>query len=106
VTFSAVTLDDLLDDLYSTACRWCDCECDAGDTLELAGVVLELTKPLARLSRSQAHRIIFSCLGELCWYLAGDDWLKTIRYYLPAYDEDAVDGRVRATPIRACTLAT
>jgi thymidylate synthase len=94
-TFSAATLDDLLHELYNALlARGTAVRASRGDTLELAAGALELTNPLARLSRSEARGIVFTCLGELCWYLAGDDSLETIRYYLPAYVKEAVGGKV------------
>lgn len=93
--FTAATLDDLLHGVYSALLeRGTAVHASRGDTMELAAATLELTNPLARLSRSEARGIVFSCLGELCWYLSGDDSLETIRYYLGAYDNEAVDGKV------------
>jgi thymidylate synthase len=60
-----------------------------GLATELAGVLLEITKPRARLSRTETRGKPFSCLGELCWYLAGVNDLKFIAYYIPAYREYA-----------------
>lgn len=38
--------------------------------------------------------MVFSCLGELCWYLSGIDDGEFISYYIPAYKDIAEDGAV------------
>ena len=63
-----------------------------GNCLELRGVLLEITNPLARLSRSESRGQAFSCLGELCWYLSGANELEFIEYYIPKYREFAEGG--------------
>lgn len=63
-----------------------------GKTLERFGVLLRLTNPRARLSRSETKGTIFSCLGELFWILSGSDRLDHIQYYLKRYDEFSDDG--------------
>ena len=63
-----------------------------GDTKELTGVLLELTNPRARLSRTETRGKPFSCLGELCWYLAGSNEEEFISYYIPTYKKYAEDG--------------
>jgi thymidylate synthase len=56
-----------------------------GPARELTGVLLEITDPRARLSRSETRGKPYSCLGELCWYLAKTNDLGFISYYIPAY---------------------
>lgn len=56
-----------------------------GDARELQAVTLELANPRARLSRSESRGRLFSCLGEVCWYLSGSKALDDIAYYVPAY---------------------
>ena len=84
--YSGETLDDILrwvleqilqegQDIYPTK----------GPAKELSGVLLELTNPLARISRTETKGKPFSCLGELCWYLAKTKDLSFIKYYIPAY---------------------
>ena len=63
-----------------------------GDCRELRGVLLEITNPRARLSRSESRGQAFSCLGELCWYLSGANELEFIEYYIPKYCEFAEKG--------------
>jgi thymidylate synthase len=89
--FAQATLDDLLHDTFSAVLRdGVEVKASRGNTLELSAVVLELSNPLARLSRSESRGVVFSGLGELCWYLQGDDSLAMIEYYVPAYREEAV----------------
>lgn len=63
-----------------------------GSTTEISGVLLEIEDPRARLSRTESRGKPFSCLGELCWYLAGSGDLSFISYYLPKYEQSADDG--------------
>lgn len=60
-----------------------------GDAIELVGVLLEVASPRARLSRTETRGKVFSCLGELCWYLAKSKDLTFIRYYIEKYKGDA-----------------
>ena len=64
-----------------------------GPATELVGVLLEITDPRARLSRTETRGKTFSCLGELCWYLAERNDLDFISYYIPAYKKFA-DGDI------------
>ena len=56
-----------------------------GAALELHPVVLELTNPLARLSRTEARGRLFSALAETCWYLSRSNDVEFISYYLEHY---------------------
>jgi thymidylate synthase len=60
-----------------------------GEASELTGVLLELSNPRARLSRSETRGRLFSCLGELCWYLAKSNAVDFISYYIPLYRKEA-----------------
>lgn len=62
-----------------------------GSNRELTGVLLEIRNPRARLSRTETRGKPYSCLGELCWYLARSDDLDFITYYIPHY-KDYVEG--------------
>jgi thymidylate synthase len=62
-----------------------------GRNREIMGVLLELTNPRARLSRTESRGKLFSCLGLLCWYLAKANDLPFISYYLQNYG-DYADG--------------
>ncbi|MGH9906149.1 MAG: thymidylate synthase [Pyrinomonadaceae bacterium] len=65
-----------------------------GPCKELRGVLLELTNPRSRISRTETRGKPFSCLGELCWYLAQCNELEFIRYYIRQYEESADGGFV------------
>jgi thymidylate synthase len=66
-----------------------------GRNKELSCVVLELSNPLARLSRTETKGTVFSCLGETLWYLARSNELAFIKYYLSTYGKFAEpDGTV------------
>lgn len=60
-----------------------------GAAKELTGVLLELANPRARLSRTETRGKPYSCLGELCWYLAKTNDPEFISYYIPAYKKFA-----------------
>jgi len=66
-------------------------ETSRGTTQEITGVLLELTNPRARLSRSATRGNIFSSLGELLWYLSATDDVQFISHYIPDYT-DYADG--------------
>ena len=59
---------------------------------EEIGALIELRNPRARLSRSELKGTIFSCLGELSWYLSGSDELSHMTYYIARYDKSSDDG--------------
>lgn len=66
-----------------------------GDALEITGVLLEISDPRARLSRTETRGRIFSGLGELLWYLSGSNEVDFVAYYVgKKYDELAEDGKV------------
>jgi thymidylate synthase len=60
-----------------------------GPCKEISGIQIELNNPHSRLSRTETKGTIFSCLGELCWYLAQSNDLGFISYYLPKYKDYA-----------------
>jgi hypothetical protein len=65
----ADTLDDLLLKVYPKILRNGErVKASKGWNRELSGVILELTNPLARLSRTETKGTVFSCLGETLWY--------------------------------------
>lgn len=69
-------------------------EASKGWCTEVTGILLELTNPLARLSRTETRGKLFSPLGELCWYLAQSKQADFIEYYLPRYKESAENGEI------------
>jgi thymidylate synthase len=64
-----------------------------GAATEFTGVLIKLRRPLSRLSRTEAKGKLFSCLGELVWYMSGNDELAFITYYLSHYSEESDDGK-------------
>ena len=90
---SRVTLDDVmrcaLEELLD---RGEPVSPSKGNCRELRGVLLEITNPRARLSRSESRGQALSCLGELCWYLSGTNKIDFIEYYIPKYHEFAEEG--------------
>src|SRR6266404_1711754 len=96
--FSGKTLDDVLHRVIEEVIARGDhihpTKGGAGGTFEIAGVLLEISDPRARLSRTDARGRIFSALGELCWYLAGSNKADFISYYIRKYEEIAEDGEV------------
>ena len=84
--FEATTLDDLLMDVYKNLLiSGVEERSTKGSYVERTGVLLKLDNPLARLSRSESKGTIFSCLGELAWYLSGSNCADFISYYIPMY---------------------
>lgn len=63
-----------------------------GANYERIGVILTLTNPRSRLSRSFRRSQLFSALGETAWYLKGSDSLKFITYYIQRYKSEAPSG--------------
>ena len=87
---SSETLDDLLHEVTEKVLAdGIKINPTKGEAIELAGVILELTNPLARISRTESRGKLFSCLGELMWYLAKSNDLGFIEYYIPEYQKSA-----------------
>lgn len=84
------SLDDILMRLYEILPRTGTRNVGSrGEHLELVGVALRIRNPRARLSRSENRGKSFSALGELLWYLSGQNDLTFIREYVPSYKDDA-----------------
>ena len=64
-----------------------------GSATEVTGVLIQITRPRARLSRTEMKGTLFSCLGELLWYLAKSNDLAFISYYLKHYKQYSDDGK-------------
>ena len=91
----ADTLDDLMRYVFKRIKGHGErIEPSRGPATEITGVLLELTTPRSRLSRTDTRGKPFSCLGELCWYLAGTNEVEFISYYIPQYRREAEEGRV------------
>lgn len=91
--FCDQTLDDLMRGVIEEIQRSGDwIRASKGECKELTGVLLELTNPRARLSRTETRGKLISGLGELCWYLAETNREEFIAYYIPVYKEYAEEG--------------
>ena len=90
--FEALTIDDLLNDVYKRLLNERFDVCPSrGKTSELVGVMLTLGNPLSRLSRTETKGKLFSAVGELLWYLAKTNDLSFISYYIPKYVDESED---------------
>lgn len=86
----AATLDDLLAKVFEKLLKSkVRLRATKGDNVEISGVVLELTQPRARLSRTEVKGTIFSCLGEFLWYVSCSNSSEQMEYYLSRYREFA-----------------
>lgn len=89
---AADSLDDLLFKVYKQIlARGTAIKPSKGDARETSGMLLKLSAPRVRLSRSESRGLLFSCLGELLWILAGSNRLDFIQHYIPSYDEFSDD---------------
>lgn len=90
---TARSLDDLLRKTFTKLLRSKQrVDATRGSNVEIAGAILRLTNPRARLSRTETRGLLFSCLGEFLWYMTGDNTLEFIEYYLRKYREESDDG--------------
>ena len=93
--FFGQTLDDVMRSaIEAILARGEKVRSSKGPNKELTGVILEVADPRARLSRTETRGKPFSCLGELCWYLAGNNQLEFIYYYIPMYSRFAEEGLI------------
>lgn len=89
----ADSLDDLLAKVYrQLLARGTRIEPTKGAAREIYGVLLKLSYPRLRLSRTESRGILFSCLGELLWILAGSNALEFIGFYISDYKKSSDDG--------------
>lgn len=90
----AATLDDLLEQAFRLLLKSrMSVVASKGSTVEVHGIVLELTRPRARLSRTDTKGHVFSGFGEFLWYISANNRLDQIQYYISRYDEWAEDDR-------------
>ncbi|NJD65399.1 MAG: thymidylate synthase [Chloroflexi bacterium] len=88
--FRSETLDDLIGEAFRALLEFGSPNSPTrGDNTEMTGVLLELSNPRARLSRTETRGKVFSAIGELLWYLAGSDDSQFIGHYLPGHYKDA-----------------
>lgn len=85
-------LDDLLLSVFEAINSGQTISPSKGAAKELRGVLLHLTNPRARLSRTETKGKIFSGLGELLWYLSGTNSLGFIKHYISMYRNFSDDG--------------
>ena len=94
-TFTGDTLDDLMrgviEEVFKSGTFICP---SRGPAKELSGILLELKNPLARISRTESRGKLFSCLGELLWYLSKNKDADYIKYYISQYSESADNGEI------------
>lgn len=91
---TAETVDDLLHGVFSRLLRSKNrIHPTRGKATEAIAILLQITNPRARLSRTETKGRLSSCLGELLWYLAKTKDLQFISYYLSRYREESEDGR-------------
>lgn len=89
----AETIDDLLIEvLEKLLSQKSSILTTRGQTKEIIGTTLTLDDPLSRISLSETKGTIFSALGELLWYLSGDNKLDFIKYYIKDYSKESEDG--------------
>lgn len=89
----AKTLDDLLRLTGKAALEHgAEISPSKGDAKELSGIILELSDPRSRLSRTETRGKLFSALGHLCWSLSGSDLVDRISYYIPWYKKNYDSG--------------
>ena len=88
--FVEKTLDDIMRSTIKVITKYGEHNIPTkGPNKELTGVLIELTQPRSRLSRTETRGKPFSCLGELCWYLAGSNRVQFISYYISDYNNYA-----------------
>lgn len=92
--FKGDSLDDLMYDIVKYIKKngsWT--KPSQGHNLEIIAPRVELTNPLARVSHSESRSTLFSCLGELIWYISGRDDLAFLQHYIPkGYNKSSDDG--------------
>lgn len=90
----AKTLDDLMRRVFEKLLASTNhIKPSKGPATEIVGVLLKIDNPRARLSRTELKGTLFSCLGELLWYLAKTNDLEFIEYYIPKYSKCSDDGK-------------
>lgn len=63
-------------------------------TREIRGVQLVITDPRSRIPRLPVREFSLAyAMGELAWYLCGDDSLEFIKHYAPSYGKYSDDGK-------------
>jgi len=87
------SLDDILYDVFKKLVKARGTISPSkGKAREIIGAHLLLKNPRARFSRTESRATLFSCLGELLWYLSGRNDLEFIRHFIPRYTDYSDDG--------------
>lgn len=90
-------VEDSLDDLWIRAAsyvleRGIKTNPRGMGTREITGMQLVLTNPRKRIPHLPVREFSLSyAMGELAWYVAGDDSLDFIKHYAPSYDKYSDD---------------
>lgn len=90
------TIDDAMRAVFESILKnGVPVETTRGPTKEILGIHIILNNPICRISRTESRGKIFTCLGELMWYLSGRDDVDFIRYYIAQYSDSAEsDGKI------------
>lgn len=84
------TIDDAMRAVFESILKdGVHVETTKGLTKEILGVHIILNNPICRISRTESRGKIFTCLGELMWYLSGSDNVDFISYYIAKYKDSA-----------------
>lgn len=95
---SEETLDDVMNEVFRNLLELpfnvrATRSTNLGDSSEIIGVLVNITNPRARLSRTETRGKAFSALGEFLWYMSKSNDLDFIRYYIDKYNEESDDGK-------------
>lgn len=86
IHFKAASLDDAMGDVLRRLLKRGTPILPAkGKAREFTSVLIELSDPRNRFSRTEGRGTLFHFLGETLWYLSGSDRLDFIEYYIPKY---------------------
>lgn len=86
------TLDDVLHTVFTELLKAVVVSPTKGACREETGVLIEITSPRARLSRTETRGKPFSALGEFLWYMSGSNSLEFIQHYIDGYGMYSDDG--------------
>ena len=93
--FHGTTLDDILRDALEAIQKDGEhVKATKGSNTEIRGVMFDLSNPCARLSRTESRGKLFSCMGELCWYLSGTNSTDFVAHYISYYQSADENGKI------------
>jgi len=94
VYITANSVDDVLHRVFQRLLRsHLTIHPSKGEAKEIVGILIRLSNPRMRLSRTDSRGVLFSCLGEWLWYMSGTNELDFIRYYIRLYEKFSDDGK-------------